>query len=161
MKTLVIDPELDLVLERFVDVAPELVWKAWTEPEHLKKWFAPRPWTTVDCEIDLRPGGEFRTVMRSPEGEDVPGTGCILEVVPTRRLTWTDALVGDWRPATEPGLGFTAVITLEPEGEGTRYTAVAIHKDAQGRKTHEEMGFEHGWSAALDQLVEVAKSGDL
>lgn len=60
------DPKLDLVLERVVDVPRELVWKARTTPEHLKKWFTPAPWTTVDCEIDLRPGGIFRTVMRSP-----------------------------------------------------------------------------------------------
>lgn len=57
-------PELDLVFERTVEVAPELVWMAWTQPEHLKHWFTPAPWTTVDCEIDLRPGGIFRTTMR-------------------------------------------------------------------------------------------------
>ena len=51
------DPKLDLVLERIVEVPRELVWMAWTTPEHLKKWFTPVPWTTVDCEIDLRPGG--------------------------------------------------------------------------------------------------------
>ena len=51
------DPKLDLVLERVVDVAPTLVWAAWTRPEYLKQWFTPAPWQTVDCEIDLRPGG--------------------------------------------------------------------------------------------------------
>jgi uncharacterized protein YndB with AHSA1/START domain len=56
------DPRLDLVLERVVDVAPELVWAAWTVPAHVKKWFTPAPWKTVDCEIDLRPGGIFRTL---------------------------------------------------------------------------------------------------
>src|SRR5207253_1360188 len=77
------DPKLDLVLERDVDVPLELVWAAWTRPEHIPKWFAPAPWSCVDCEIDLRPGGSFRTVMRSPEGQDFPIDGCILEVVPT------------------------------------------------------------------------------
>jgi uncharacterized protein YndB with AHSA1/START domain len=75
------DPELDLVLERVVDVPPALVWRAWTEPERLKRWFTPKPWQTVECEIDLRPGGIFRTTMRSPEGEDTPHVGCYLEVV--------------------------------------------------------------------------------
>lgn len=70
------DPRLDLVIERIVDVPPELVWKAWTSPEHLKPWFTPVPWKTVDCEIDLRPGGMFRTVMRSPEGQEFPNVGC-------------------------------------------------------------------------------------
>jgi uncharacterized protein YndB with AHSA1/START domain len=69
------DPLLDLVLERVVDVPPELVWAAWTTPEHVTHWFTPAPWKTVTCEIDLRPGGMFRTVMRSPEGQDFPNVG--------------------------------------------------------------------------------------
>ena len=51
-----------------MDVPRELVWLAWTTPEHVKQWFTPAPWTTVDCEIDLRPGGIFRTVMRFHQG---------------------------------------------------------------------------------------------
>lgn len=150
-----VDPRLDLVLERVVDVPPELVWAAWTQPEHLIKWFAPLPWTTVDCEIDLRPGGIFRCVMRSPEGQDMPNTGCYLEVVENQKLVWTDALVPGYRPSTTPF--FTAVILLEPHGSGTKYTAIAIHKDEEVRKQHEEMGFHQGWSQCLDQLVELAK----
>ena len=61
------DPRLDLNFERVVDLPPALIWAAWTEPEHLTHWFTPVPWKTVECEIDLRPGGIFRTVMRSPE----------------------------------------------------------------------------------------------
>ncbi len=150
-----INPALDLVLERFVDVRPELVWKAWTEPEHLKRWFTPKPWTTVDCRIDLRPGGVFSTTMRSPDGKVMPpGVGCFLEVVRERRLVWTDALGPGYRPSNTPFM--TAMILLEPEGAGTRYTAIAMHSDEAARKKHEDMGFHHGWSAALDQLVALA-----
>lgn len=158
-----IDPDLDLVLERVVDVRPELVWKAWTTPEHLMKWFCPRPWQTVECEIDLRPGGIFRTVMRSPEGLDLPhNLGCYLEVVPERKLVWTDALLPGYRPASEAGgcgigVHMTAVILLEPHGKGTRYTAIAMHSTQAGRIKHAEMGFHEGWGVALDQLVEVAR----
>jgi uncharacterized protein YndB with AHSA1/START domain len=150
------DPRLDLVLERVVDVPPEKVWVAWTQPEHVKKWFTPRPWSTVDCEIDLRPGGIFRSVMRSPEGEDHENVGCFLEVVENERLVWTDALGPGWRPNAEPFM--TAVVSLERHGNGTKYTAIAIHKDEADRKKHEEMGFHEGWGKALDQLVEHAKS---
>ena len=146
------DPKLDLVLERVIDVPPEKVWAAWTQPEHVVKWFTPRPWSTVDCEIDLRPGGLFRTVMRSPEGEDHENVGCFLEVVENRRLVWTDALGPGWRPKAEPFM--TAVISIEPHGNGTKYTAIAIHADEETRKKHEEMGFHEGWATALDQLVE-------
>jgi uncharacterized protein YndB with AHSA1/START domain len=146
-----IDPELDLVLEREVDVPPAKVWAAWTRPEHVVKWFTPKPWSTTRCEIDLRPGGKFLTVMRSPEGEEHENIGCWLEVVENRRLVWTDALLPGWRPSGEPFM--TASILLEPSGRGTRYTAIARHPDAEKRAQHESMGFHTGWGAALDQLV--------
>ena len=152
------DSRLDLVLERVVDVRPELVWAAWTQPEHLKKWFTPAPWKTIDCRIDLRPGGIFHTVMQSPEGEKFPSDGCILEVVENRKFAWTGALLPGYRPlsreaaAAEPFL-FSAVITLEPQGEGTKYRALAIHSDEEATATHTRMGFHDGWGKALDQLV--------
>jgi uncharacterized protein YndB with AHSA1/START domain len=155
------DPKLDLVLERVVDVPRELVWQAWTMPEHLKKWFTPAPWTTVDCEIDLRPGGLFRTVMRSPEGEEFPNVGCYIEIVKNEKLVWTDALLPGYRPVPQPesgaGMLFTAVVLLETHEKGTKYTAIAIHKDESDRKNHEEMGFYDGWGKCLDQLVALVK----
>jgi uncharacterized protein YndB with AHSA1/START domain len=155
-----IDPQLDLVLEREIDVPPEQVWAAWTQPEHLVHWFTPKPWETIDCEIDLRPGGVFHTVMRSPEGEEMDGgAGCYLEVVPNQRLVWTAALLPGYRPPSEPQeLPFTAIILMEPSGSGTKYTAIAVHRDESGRRQHEEMGFHEGWGAALEQLVAYAKT---
>ena len=156
-----IDPKRDLVLDRVVDVSPELVWMAWTEPQHVVKWFTPAPWTTVSCQIDLRPGGEFRTVMRSPEGQEYPNVGCYLEIVPNRKLVWTDALEGGFRPArpdAEAGFRMTATLQLEPQAKGTKYTAIAMHSDPDGRKKHEDMGFHDGWAKALDQLVAYMKT---
>ncbi|MFN4274896.1 MAG: SRPBCC family protein [Ferrovibrio sp.] len=151
-----IDPKLDLVLEREIDVPPALVWKVWTQPEHLKHWFVPKPWSVTDCEIDLRPGGIFRTTMRSPEGQEFPNLGCYLEIVPQQRLVFTDALLPGFRPAEKPF--FTAILSLTPQGSGTRYTAIAIHRDEAGRKQHEEMGFEHGWGTVVTQMVEYIKA---
>ena len=160
------DPKLDLVLERIVDVSPDLVWKAWTEPKHLMVWFTPAPWKTVECEIDLRPGGLFRTVMQSPEGQKFPSKGCYLEVVPKRKLVWTSVLEADYRPVkliVDPGhecadLLMTAILTLEPHGKGTRYVATALHASEDDRKRHADMGFSEGWGKALDQLVAHAKT---
>ncbi len=157
------NPELDLLLERVVDVPRELVWRAWTEPELLKQWFCPLPWTTVDCQIELRPGGVFATVMRSPEGQEFPNEGCYLEVVPQERLVWTDCLQAGFRPAskgyltTDAGFYITCVLTLESVGSGTRYSAHAMHSDQAGRDKHQAMGFTEGWGAALDQLVAMCK----
>jgi len=157
MTELAIDSNLDLVLEREIDVPPHLVWAAWTTPEHLKEWFAPKPYETAECEIDLRPGGTFHVVMRSPEGERVDeGAGCVLEAVENRRLVWTAALGPGFRPVASD-FPFTAVVTMEPAGAGTKYRAVAVHGSEELRAQHEEMGFHEGWGAALDQLVEVAK----
>ena len=91
------DPELDLVLERVLDIRPELVWAAWTQPEHITKWFTPAPWTTPEAALDVWPGGQFHTVMCSPEGERVDNTGCFLEVVDQRKLVWTSALGPGYR----------------------------------------------------------------
>jgi len=146
-----IDPKLDLSLERVVDVPRERVWQAWTQPEHVKKWFTPAPWKTVECEIDLRPGGIFRTVMRPPEGPDMDNSGCYLEVVPGRRLVFTDALLPGFRPAPNPF--FVGVVELEDAGKGTRYRVIAIHGDVAKRDQHAAMGFADGWGKALDQLV--------
>jgi uncharacterized protein YndB with AHSA1/START domain len=155
-----VDPRYDLVLERNVDVPPELVWQAWTTPEHIKKWFAPLPWTTPYCEIDLRPGGYNRITMRSPEGKDFPNEGCYLELIENRKIVFTNTLVGGYRPAPDmgaAGLPFTGVLTFEPHGTGTKYTARAMHRDEAGRKAHDEMGFHHGWGQCLDQLVALMK----
>ncbi|MDW3221178.1 MAG: SRPBCC family protein [Acidimicrobiales bacterium] len=153
-----VNPELDLVLEREVAVPPELVWRAWTEPELLKQFFTPRPWETPDAEVDLRPGGVFRTVMRSPEGDEFDNTGCYLEIVPGEKLSWTSVLGPDYRPRpTAAGdVAMTAIIELEPTATGgTRYRAVAVHNDVDSRAQHEEMGFHDGWGTVLDQLVEL------
>ncbi|MBI2422364.1 MAG: SRPBCC family protein [Candidatus Hydrogenedentes bacterium] len=150
------DPKLDLVLERVIDVPRELVWRAWTEPEHLKVWFCPKPWSVTDCEIDLRPGGVFSTTMCSPDGEKFPNAGCYLEVVHHERLVFTDALLPGYRPAPKPFM--TGIITFEVHGSGTRYTATALHADEANRKQHEDMGFYQGWGTALDQLVAHVKT---
>lgn len=153
-----IDPKLDLVLEREIDVPKHLVWEAWTKPEHLKVWFCPKPWSVSECEIDLRPGGAFNTTMRSPEGDEFPSEGCYLEVFPMERLVWTSVLQSGFRPAPEGDLPFTAIIALESIGTGTKYTATALHRDESGCEKHKAMGFVEGWGTALDQLVSHVKS---
>lgn len=158
-KTIQKNPKLDLVLERVVDVPRELVWAAWTTPKHLKKWFTPAPWKTIEAQVDLRPGGIFRTVFLSPEGEKHPNDGCFLEVIENERLTWTSALGAGFRPLN-PVAGipvFTAVLSLKSVGKRTRYNATVIHADEATRKAHDAMGFQDGWGKALDQLVDYMK----
>jgi uncharacterized protein YndB with AHSA1/START domain len=156
------DAERDLVLERVIDIPPEAVWAAWTTPSLITQWFTPAPWQTVDAKVELHPGGAFHTVMRSPEGEEFANTGCILEAVPNRLFAWTGALKPGFRPHSTAELEgfpftFSAVITMEPEGTGTRYRALAIHPDVSAREKHDQMGFHTGWGVALNQLVALMK----
>lgn len=165
MSTTPIDAELDLMLKRELAVPVNLVWRGLTEPELLKKWFVPKPWSISDCRVDLRPGGEFYTVMQDPEGNKFPNSGCFLEVTDEKRLIWTSALVKNYRPAVPATTSdkecahivMTAVIELQPTSSGTRYTACAMHNTPGQRKLHEEMGFHEGWGTTTTQLEELLK----
>jgi uncharacterized protein YndB with AHSA1/START domain len=157
---------LDLCFERVVDVPPELIWAAWTTPELLLPWFCPKPWLTVDCEIDLRPGGRFYTVMQSPEGQTFPNEGCYLKIIENEKLVWTNALEPGFRPAKPPEASpghecteflMTATISLAPHANGTKYNALVQHADKEACLKHEKMGFYEGWGACLDQLVAMIK----
>ena len=147
------DPDLDLRLERVVAAPVERLWTAWTSPDHLTKWFAPLPYITTECEVELRPGGVFRTVMRAPTGGRSTSAGCYLEIVENTRLVWTTVLGHAFRPARRsPGRPMTVVISFEPDGARTRYSLLAMHGDPAARQRHLDQGFREGWGAALDQL---------
>lgn len=149
------DDPRDLVLTRLIPAPRRALWRAWTEPELVKRWFAPKPYTTPVAELDLRPGGSSFIVMRSPEGQDLPNRGVYLEVVPDTRLVVTDAYRSAWVPSEKPFL--TVILTFADEAGGTRYTARARHWTLEDRQAHEAMGFEQGWGLCADQLTELVR----
>jgi uncharacterized protein YndB with AHSA1/START domain len=154
----------DLVLERTLDAPIELVWEAYTNPEHIKQWFAPKPFQISEIDLDLKPGGVFRIRMVGPDGFDtghgIPG--CVLEVVEGKKLSWTSALGPGYRP-NEAGEGceafpMTAIVTFADAGNGkTAYKAVSLHRNMADKETHEKMGFHDGWGTVAGQLEEYAK----
>jgi uncharacterized protein YndB with AHSA1/START domain len=146
----------ELVLTRLIDAPREKLFRCWTEPELMKQWFAPLPWTTAKAEIDLRPGGSSLIVMRSPEGQEFPSPGVVLDVVKNERLVFTDAYTKAWEPSQKPFM--TAIVTFEDEGGKTRYTARARHWTVADREQHEKMGFHEGWGQCADQLAALAKT---
>ena len=146
----------DLVLTRLINAPADKLFRCWTDPALLVQWFVPAPWSVARVEVDLRPGGRCLVVMRSPEGQEMPNDGVYLEVVPNRRLVFTDAYKSGWIPSDKPFM--TAIVNFEPEGNQTRYTAIARHWNAQDRKTHEDMGFHTGWGICADQMERLAQT---
>lgn len=148
----------DLGITRILDVPRALVWKAWTQPEHLVHWWCPQPWRTTEIRMDVQAGGEFYTRMEGPDGGVSDNPGSYLLVEDGRRLIFTNMLAAGFRPTTPGFLPFVAEILFEDHGTGTRYTARAMHLDAAGASSHAEMGFYDGWSTAIDQLEALVKS---
>lgn len=144
----------ELVLTRIFNAPPAKVYKAWTDAEVLKQWFAPLPWTTPTAKLDVRAGGANEITMRSPDGNDFPNRGIYLEVVPNERLVFTDAYTSAWEPSEKPFM--TVVLTFEDLGNNqTKYTARAMHWTAADREAHEKMGFHAGWGQCADQLASL------
>ncbi len=152
-----IDQNLDLVINRVLDITPEQAFKGWTSPELFSEWFCPKPWKVSEARLDLKPGGEFYTVMQSPDGASFPSHGCVLEVVTNKKFVWTNSLTAGYRPANNEDMPLTVTLLFEAEGNKTKYTAIAQHGSAEVKKKHQEMGFEEGWSICADQLVKLVK----
>ncbi|OYU47788.1 MAG: polyketide cyclase [Rhizobiales bacterium PAR1] len=145
----------ELVLSRTIEASPAALFRCWAEPELMKQWFTPRPWTTPVVEIDVRSGGASYILMRGPNGEEFPNRGVYLEVVPNERIVFTDAYTSAWELSGKPF--FTGIITFTDAGDGkTIYTARARHWSAADCEQHEKMGFHEGWGKAADQLEAVA-----
>lgn len=145
----------ELILTRVIDAPREKLYRCWTEPELMKQWFAPAPYTTPVVKTDVRPGGSSLVVMRSPEGTDMPCPGVYLEVIPNEKIVATDAFTEAWVPSNKPFM--TLTLTFDDIGNGqTRYTAVARHWTVEDREAHEKMGFHQGWGICTDQLAALA-----
>jgi uncharacterized protein YndB with AHSA1/START domain len=101
------------------------------------------------------PGGRSAMIMRGPDGEEMPQEGIILAWDEGRRFASTDAIVGDLEPA---GPFMIGIWEIEPEGDGTRYTARARHWSDEARDQHEAMGFVQGWEACAQQLAQLCEN---
>lgn len=139
----------ELVISRIIDASRERVYQAWTT--RFTEWWGPHGMTTPFCEMDLRPCGVFRTVMRAPDGTEYPTRGVFLEIVENEKIVFTDAYGPGWAPS--PDIFFTAITTFEAlPGGKTRHTARALHWTVEKRNEHESMGFHQGWEESLARL---------
>ena len=152
--------ELELSITRFIDAPPATVYRVYTE--RTAEWWAPKPWKTRIVAMEMRPGGRFDFEMGGPNGESHPGESVVLEAVPGERIVLTNAFAAGWEPRTtmDSDCDFPSVtiVTFEPEGSGTRYTARVRHWTQAAVKAHEAMGFEQGWGICAAQLAELAEA---
>jgi uncharacterized protein YndB with AHSA1/START domain len=146
----------ELVFTRLIDAPRAAVYRCWTEPELLKQWFTPRPWTTPVVETDVRAGGSSYFLFRGPEGEEFPNRGVYLEAVANEKIVFTDAFSEAWMPSDKAFM--VGIVTFGDEAGRTRYTAKIRHWSAEDLKSHEARGFHDGWSKAADQLEALART---
>jgi uncharacterized protein len=157
----------EFVISRVFDSPRETVFQAWTDAGRLAGWWGPKGFTNPVCEIDPRPGGAYRIVMRSPEGVDYPVKGVYREVVRPERLVMTDDCsehpkewldqVNPDRPEGEgpPALEALSTVTFSDEGGRTRLTISTLFASVAIRDSMVKMGMEEGWSQSLDRLADL------
>jgi uncharacterized protein YndB with AHSA1/START domain len=151
------NPDLDLTVARIIEAPRTAIWNAWTDPANFEQWWVPAPEICRVRDMDLRPGGSFRTEISHDGTKFGPHiTGCFLAVDDRERIVFTDALVAGWRPSEASFL--TAVITMKDHVDGTEYTATAMHRNVADREKHEQLGFHDGWGTVTRQLAEFAES---
>jgi uncharacterized protein YndB with AHSA1/START domain len=149
----------ELVITRIFDAPRERVWKAWTDPGEARQWWGPKGFTTPSLSVDLRVGGIFRYCMRSPEGKDYWGTGVYREIVPGKRIVYTDSFAdekGNVVPATYYGMGadipLEMLVTVSFEEENGQ-TKVTLRHAGMPVGPHRD-GAMQGWNEMFDKLVE-------
>lgn len=144
----------ELSVTRFIAAKPDKVWDVMVNRQ--EEWWCPKPWRARIDEADRRPMGVCNMTFHGPDGEKSPQNGVYLAYDEGRRFVTTDALTADFEPA---GPFMIGIWEIEPEADGTRYTARARHWSADTARLHEEMGFAEGWGICADQLQALCEDG--
>jgi uncharacterized protein YndB with AHSA1/START domain len=140
-------PAFELELERVIDAPRQRVYEAWTKPEQMKQWFAPKPYQLIVNTMDFRPGGKFSMAMRGPDGGDFPFTGTYREIVAPAKLSWT----GEF--STGPADQMTTVVSFEEQDKKTKVHARQTFHVMTDEIKHATAGAHQGWNMTLDQLA--------
>jgi len=132
----------EMILTRVFDAPRELMWKLWTEREHIRKWWGPKGFTLPGCEMDFRPGGAYRFVMRGPDGKDNPFHGVYREIVRNERIVFTAIL------DNLPGHELVTTVTFADESGKTKLTVRQTTPPGEAGR-----GQNQGWSETLERLA--------
>jgi uncharacterized protein YndB with AHSA1/START domain len=153
----------ELIITRIFDAPPELVWKAWTEPQHFKKWWGPKDYTSPHCKMDLKVGGRYHACMRSAEGQEFWSSGTYREIEPMKKIVFTDSFAdaeGNLVPASYykmPGewpMEMLVSITFEALAD-SKTKMTLRHSGLPAGQMLEMTG--SGWNESFDKLAESLK----
>lgn len=142
-------PAREIVLTRLVDAPRGLVFAAWSKPENLVRWWGPRGFTLPECEIEFRPGGRLRFVMRGPDGKDYPFRGAYLEIVEPERIVFQGII------HNEPGHQVWTTVTFAEENGQTSITV----QQTYSFQSDATRGAPEGWKQTLDRLADFVAKG--
>jgi uncharacterized protein YndB with AHSA1/START domain len=142
--------DLDVVLTRVFDAPRAMVFDALTKPELLKRWYGPDGWSLDVCEIDLRPGGRWRFVVRRPDGKPIGQYGVYREITPAERIVNTERWE-DW----DPGETLVTTVLAEDKDGRTTMTSTSRFPSKDVRDTVLKSGLEHGAAQTYDKLAEL------
>jgi uncharacterized protein YndB with AHSA1/START domain len=153
--TMELEGDRAIVIKRTFDAAPRIVFEAWTKPEHLKRWWAPksRCVTLIACDADVRAGGAYRYVLRHEHGDEFAFSGEYSEVTPHSRLVYTNV----FEPMAHAGAAIVTV-TFEEHGGKTKLVALELYPSREVREAVLSSGMEHGMRETMDQLDELVRS---
>ena len=140
-----------LTIKRIFDARVEIVWEAWTDPEHVAEWWAPKGMNVKVVEHNFKVGGKWKYSMPMPDGNDFISEGVYSVIVELQKI-FTSA---DFRPMTE---GVELQSFFEKDGEKTNFTFNVIHATEEYCKAQEKMGFYNGWGSALERLNTLVKT---
>ena len=150
--------DTDIVITREFKAPRQLVWDAWTTPEHIEKWFGPKGFSTRVEAFDFKVGGRSVYIMIGPDGTEYPATGVYREIVPIEKIVSTDEF-GDGMEEAHPEMdlpkGMITTFLFDDLGERTKLTLTTSHPTVEDREKHEAMGVVDGWNSTLDKLEEV------
>jgi len=140
-----------LTLKRTFDADIRLVWEAWTKPDHIIKWWAPKGMKVNVVHHDFKVGGKWKYTMSMPDGSEFVSEGEYIEIIEPEKIVTSANL----RPMTE---GVTMHVLFEKKGDKTDFTFSIIHPTEEYCKQQEKMGFYNGWGSAFNRLEEMLKS---
>jgi uncharacterized protein YndB with AHSA1/START domain len=146
----------EVTITRIIDAPRDLVFKAWTDATHLAQWWGPKGFTNPVCEIDARPGGAMRIVMRAPDGAEYPMTGVFREIVEPERIVFASAAVDE---KGTPVLEALATVTFSAHGDKTKLTVATRAVGLVARADQMLEGMEAGWTQSIDRLEELVTGG--